>query len=181
MKTPLTYGAIMAIAGAALTLALYFAGFHESAEKLGTSQWIGTLGGLTIGIACLSLAMREKRENFPATANWGYGSALGGGVLTGLIASAFSLVFAYVYFAIINPSMSEVILQSQIAAMEAKGVSASQIAQAEPMIRKWMSPGVMTFFQGFFGFIWSLLLSLIIAIFFRQRVSSATAGAPPTL
>jgi hypothetical protein len=43
MKTPLIYGFSMALATSLVTLLLYFAGFHDSAEKLGSAQWIGTI------------------------------------------------------------------------------------------------------------------------------------------
>lgn len=182
MKTSLTYGAVMAIAGAVLTLLLFFAGFHDSGEKMKLAQWIGGLGGVAIGVTCLTLAIREKRALFPVDADWGYGAALGGGVLTGLWASLFGLVTAYVYFAILNPGFSDVIYQTQVTAMEARGMTAAQIERAEPMMRKWMSPIVMTIMQGFMGFIWSVLLSLLVAIFLRKRPATGAADeVPPAL
>ena len=179
MKTALTYGFGMALAGALLTLLLYFTGFHDSPEKLSSGQWLGTLGAIAIGITGTTLAMREKRANFPIEDDWGYGNALGAGVLTGLFAGLFSAVFTYVYFAIINPGMSELILQSQIAAMEAKGMPAANIERAEPMMRKWMSPPVITVMQLFFGFLWNVIISLVIAIFLRRRPTAAEL--PPSL
>lgn len=182
MKTSLTYGAAMAIAGAVLTLVLYLAGLHDAVEQLKTAQWAGTAGGVAIGVTCLALAMRDKRAQRPADADWGYGSALGGGVLTALWGSLFGMVTAYVYFGLVNPGFSDVILQSQVAAMEAKGVSAAQIERIEPMIRKWLSPVALTLTQGAMGFVWSFLLALIVAIFFRKRAAAPTfTAAPPEL
>ncbi len=172
----------MAIGGAVLTLLLYLAGFHDSVEKLSAAQWTGALGGLAIGLACLALAMREKRAQHPPEADWGYSSALGGGVLTALWGSVFGLGFAYAYFGLINPGFSDLIYQSQVAALEAKGLSAAQIEKIEPMMRKWMSPVAMTLMQGFMGFVWSLLLSLILAAFFRKRPElSESLARPPEL
>ena len=181
MKTSLTYGAAMAIAGAVLTLLLYLAGFHDSAEKMQSAQWIGIIGGVGIGIACLALAMREKRARFPADKEWGYGSALGGGVLTGLFASLFGIVTAYLYFGVINPGFTDVVFVAQVAALEAKGMSAAQIEKIEPMLRAWMSPAAMTAMQFFMGLVWSTVLSLIIAIFLRKRPAPAVAEPPPAL
>lgn len=174
----------MAIAGALLTFIMFFAGFHESAEKMqsGFAQTIGVVGPLAIAITCLALAMREKRANTPADTNWSYGSALGVGVLTGLCGAVVGAVFAYIYFAIINPNISEVIYQMQVGKMTAKGMSGDQIEKAEPMMRKMMSPAIMTVFQSVMGFVWSVILSLIIAIFFKNRNSAGlTADSPPPI
>ena len=176
MKTALTYGFAMALGGAVLALLLYFTGYHDNPEALRSGQWIATVLSIAIGVAGLALAMREKRARFPDDEEWGYGNALGVGILTGLVSSAAGMVFGYLYFAVINPGMSEVILQSQIAAMEAKGISAAQIERAEPMLRKWMSPVMLTLMQLFFGFLWNVVLALLLAFFFRRR---APAAVPP--
>jgi hypothetical protein len=180
MKLALMYGAAMAIAGAIFVLLLFFAGFHDSAAKLQSAQWIGIGGGLAIGVACLALAMREKRAQFPAEEDWGYGSALGAGVLTALFGSLFGLVTSYTYFGIINPGFGDLALQAQLAAMEAKGLPPDQVEKLEPMFRPWMTPVAMTLTQGLFGIIFSILLSLVVAIFFRQRTPAASElGTPP--
>ncbi len=62
---PLTYGLLMALSGAVLTLAMFFAGLHESVARMAAAQWIGTMGGIAIGTTCLSLAIREKRATAP--------------------------------------------------------------------------------------------------------------------
>ena len=169
----------MAVAGVLVTFVFYFAGFHDNAEKMASVQALGSITPLAIGITCLILAMREKRAHAPADSDWGYGSALGTGVLTGLFASLFGMVTAYAYFAFVNPHMTDVIFQMQAAKMEAAGMSAARIESAEPMMRKMMSPVVLTLMQGFMGFLFSLLLSLIIAIFFRARPANASPLAEP--
>ena len=179
MKIALKYGAFSALASAAFTLAMYFAGFHESAEKMKSSQLIGFLGGFGIAITLLALAMKEARANAPLDRDWGYGNAFGTGVLTAVFSSLFGAVFGYCYLAFINPAFSDVVMQGQIAAMEAKGMSAAQLEKAEPMMRKWMSPPVMTVIQVISGFIMSTCLSAIIAIFFRKRVEPAGLVPPP--
>jgi hypothetical protein len=167
----------MAIAGAVLTLLLYVAGFHEAPAKLTAARWIGGLGGVAIGAACLALAMREKRSLLPADADWGYGSAFGTGALTSLFGSLIGLVTTYAYFGLLNPGFGDVLFQAQVAEMEARGMPAAQIEKIEPMIKMWMSPAALTLTQGVMGFVFSLILALIVAIFFRQR--PATPPAPP--
>lgn len=181
MKPSLTYGLVMAIAGALVTFAMYFAGFHDSPEKMqsGLGKWVGILASVAIAVATLSLAMSDRRAQRAPDAHWGYGPALGTGVLTSLFAALFGAVFAYIYFAMINPNMSDVVYQTQVAAMEAKGMTADRIEKAESFMRKMVSPPIMTVFQTMFGFVANVILSAIVAIFFRRRASEATL--PPTL
>ncbi len=179
MKTPLTYGFFSALGGAIITLLLYFTGLHDSVEKLSTAQWVGGILGLAVLVTCLALAMRDKRAAAPADAEWGYGSAFGTGVLTALFATIFGAIVTYVYFAFINPHMTEVIFAAQQAKMEARGLSATQIANAEPMMRKMISPGISTCFQAIFGFIFSVIICLIVAIFFKNPKAGALGSEEP--
>lgn len=173
MKTPLLYGALMAIIGALITFGLFFAGFHDTASKFQVGQWIGSGFGLLTGIVCLALAMRERRAEYPVNRTWGYGPAVGTGVMTGLWAVLFGAVLAYVYFAIVNPNFGEFTYQMQVAKLQAKGMTPSQIEAASGVMRKFLSPVVMTIFQAIGGFVWSVILALIVAIFFRKPVAVA--------
>jgi hypothetical protein len=182
MKTPLTYGFISALAGALLTLLLYFAGFHDSPDKLASAQIIAGCVGLVIVVTCLSLAMRDKRATAPADAEWGYGSALGVGTLTALVNSVLGAIFYFIYASFINPSFADTLLQSELAKAEAKGASATQLANMEPMMRKFMSPGVSACMQLIFGFIFCFVIALIVAIFFRKpRPAMAGGEVPPPM
>lgn len=170
----------MTLSGAALMLLLYFLGFQSSVEKFQTGQWIGGISGVVISAVFLALAMREKRADFPAVEDWGYGNALGAGVLTGLAASVFGIATGYFYFFVLNPEFSEISYQAQIRAMEASGKPADYVARAEPAIRMMSKPAVLFVFQTIGGFFFSLIISLIVAIFFRKRELPAVA-APPVM
>lgn len=174
----------MAIAGALLTFILFFAGFHGSVEAMqsGVAQTVSIVVPVLITVICLALAMRDKRESTPSDSGWGYGSALGTGVVTVLFSALFGAVFAYIYFAVLNPDMSDVIYETQVAKMEEKGMPADQIDQAEPIMRKMLSPVMMTVFQSVMGFISGVVLSLIVAIFYKRRsTESGMPGSPPVL
>lgn len=181
MKPSVTYGFLIALAGLVLSLLMFFTGFHTDVEKFqsGLAKAIGMVLPLVIGIAGLALAMRETRSQ-RTPENWSYGSAFGTGVMTALFAALFSAVTTYTYVAIINPNFSDLVYQAQVAAMEAKNVPAEQIERAEPMMRKWMSPVMMTAFGTVMGLIWSVILSLIVAIFFRKP-AAAPLAEPPTI
>jgi hypothetical protein len=182
MKTPLFYGCLSAFGGAVLTLLVYFAGFHDTVEKLPTAQLIVGVAGIAIFITCLALTMRDKRAQAAPGSEWGYGSALGAGVLMSVFSVLLGCIFNYLYFTVINPHMSDLIFAAQQAKMEEKGMSADQIAKAEPIMRKMMSPAVTTLIQLIGGFIISVLISLIVAIFFREpRASVEIVDVPPSL
>ncbi len=181
MKTPLTYGFLMALAGALLTLTLFFAGFHDSPGKMQSAQWIGGVAGVAITVAGLSFAMRARRAERAEEGGWSYGSAFGTGVLTGIFATLFGVIFAYFYFGYINPTMSDVILQLQLEKLEAARTPAAQMDRIEPMLRKWVSPGMLTVSQAISGLIISVVLSLIVAIFHRKSATVLPVDAPPTL
>ena len=87
MKTYLTYGFAMAFGGALVVLALYFLGMHDSADKFDTAQWIQTCLGLAIGIAGIVLGTQARRTGVPAGEPFGYGSALGAGVMITRVAA----------------------------------------------------------------------------------------------
>ncbi len=172
----------MALIGALSTFGLYFAGFHDAPEKLQVAQWIGSGVGIVAAVVCTALAMRERRAEYPMENEWGYGSALGVGILTGVVAAVFGAILAYIYFGIVNPQFSDVVYQAQVAKMEQKGMSSAQIDAASGMMRKMMGPVAMTVFQLIGSIVWSVILSLIVAIFFRRRTTITPAEVePPTI
>jgi len=173
MKTSLTYGFIMALATSLVSLAFFFAGYHDAADKMETAQRIAMVLSTAIAIITIFLGMREKRALTPADQNWGYGSALATGLMVSFWGTLFSSLYSYGYFTVINPAINEVIFQGQIAKMEEAGMSATQIAQAEPMMRKWMSPGVMTTMSFFIIMLFNAVISFIAAIFVKNRPAAA--------
>ena len=161
MKTTLLYGFLMALGGLLLNLLFFFLGFHASAEKMQSTQWLGALLGLGIAIACVVLGTRERRELWPAGKDWGYGSALGSGTLIALWSALFAIVATYLYFAFINPHMSEIITQMQLAKLQAKGVSGDQLDRAEAMMHKTTTPGVIAVF----GFVQAFIVGFSVSLF----------------
>lgn len=176
MKTSLTYGFIMALGTALVSLGFFFAGYHDDAAKMETAQRISMVLNIAIAIVTIVLGMREKRALTPADQNWGYGSALGTGLMVSLWGTLFSCIYSYAYFTLINPAINEVIFQAQVLKMEESGMSAAQIAQAEPMMRKWMSPAVMTIMSFFIILIFNAVISFIAAIFVKNRPAAPAAA-----
>lgn len=168
MKTYLTYGSAMAGGGFLLVLVLFALGFHSEASKLGTAQTIQTCVGILIGITCIVLGTKAKRATVPAEEDFGYGSALGAGVMITLFAALIGIVTNMLYSQLINPGMTDLIVQAQIAKWEAMNMPAARMEQAEGMMRKMMSPPIQACFGFVFGMIFGTIISLITAAFLKR-------------
>lgn len=177
MKTYLTYGAAMAIGGALLLLGLFFFGFHTEASKLGSAQWIGTCGGLVIGFVCIHLGLRARLAEVPLTEDFGYGRALGNGVMIVLFGSLFGVLTNLVYFQYINPGLTDLIIRAQSAKMEAQGLSGTQIEQMEKVMHFMMSPAIQVASAFLGGMIMGTLTALIAAAFSRRPAIEPPLGS----
>jgi hypothetical protein len=177
MKTFLTYGFYTSLASALLIFALYFLGLHDSAEKLGTAQTIQTVGGLIIGVGCLVLGTKARRAEIPAAENFGYGSALGAGVMITLFAMIFGTGFNLLYTTVINPGYTEVILEAQVAKFEATGMSADAAERATAMVRKMMHPAVQSAIGFVMGLFFGTLVSLVTAAFLKRPATEEVVSS----
>jgi Protein of unknown function (DUF4199) len=176
MKTCSLYGFISALAGAFVTLILYFLGFHSDASKLQVAGWIGGLVGIAVTVTCLYLGVRARRDETPKEADFGYGKAAGAGTLISLVASFLSAVFAYTYYAFINPAFTDLMVQAQMAKMEARGMSGDQLEKAEAMTKWMMSAGPASVMAFFYIFILGVILALIVAAFVKRPVPNTPAA-----
>ena len=181
MKTYLTYGFAMAFGGALVVFAMFFLGMHDSAEKLDTAQWIQTCLGLAIGIACIVLGTKARRAEVPAGEPFGYGSALGAGVMITLFAALIGLFTNYLYGAVINPHFTDVMMQSQADKLTAKGVPSDKIEQIQKMTAVMMKPPVMAVVGFMSGMLFGTIISLITAAFLKRPAVENLTDSPPPL
>ena len=168
MKTYLTYGFGMSMATLLLALILFFLGYHSEVEKVGAAQTIATVGGLVIGIVGVVLGTRARRAEIPASEPFGYGRALGAGVMIGLFSAIFGIVAILVYTQAINPDFNEIMVQAQVAKFEASGMSSDQIAGAEAMMRKMMHPALQAVMGIVLGTLYGTIIALIAAAFLKR-------------
>jgi vacuolar-type H+-ATPase subunit I/STV1 len=168
MKTTFKFGIGIAVASFVMGLILFFLGLHNDPEKLATGQIVGSVGGLLISIVGLTMALKARREEFAPEEGFGSGRAFGTGVLTSVWSSILGAILTIVYASVINPDMQEILVETEIAKMEDNGVPAGTIEQAEGMINIMTSPAVMGAMNLIFGFIFGVILSLIIAAFVKR-------------
>jgi predicted DNA repair protein MutK len=175
MKTYLTYGFAISMAGLLMNLGLFFTGFHTDAEKLGTGNLIAVLGGVAITVVGIVLGTKARREEFPLDEPFTYGRALVAGVMITLFATLVGIVTNYLYMHVINPSMTELMTQAQVNKFEASGMDS---AKAEALSAKMMHPVAQAIFGLIIGMIFGTVISLITsAVLKRESVVQPTAVA----
>jgi hypothetical protein len=171
MKTYLKWGGAMAGASFLVVIVVYLLGLHSDPTKLGTGQAIQMVLGLAVGIACIVLGTKELRATVPPAEEFSYGRALGAGVMITLFAAAFGIISNLLYMQFINPGMTEVAVQAQIAKWESMGMSGAQIERAEGMMRTMMSPALSMVFGFLGGMLFGTIISLISAAFLKRPAS----------
>ena len=181
MKTYLIHGLAWAIAGCVLNVVLYLLGFHSDPARLVPAQIIGGLTGLVIAITCIALGTKARRSEIPPTEEFGYGRALGAGVMVALFGALFGSMTHYAYAKFINPEFVDVIVQAQVQKLEERNLSAAQIEGAEKMIRSMSGPGVQALFGFIGGVLFGTIISLVTAAILKRPAAPETFATPPTV
>jgi hypothetical protein len=163
----------MALGGLVINLILYFLNYHTDVEKFSTGQWISGILGLLLAVTCIALGTKARRDEIPSTENFGYGRALGTGVMIGVFACLAGFVTNFLYTRVINPGFREVIILAQSAKMEAKGMSQAQIERMADFMRSPMGTIINTVIIVVFGMIIFTVISLITAAIFKRPAIDA--------
>jgi hypothetical protein len=159
MKTYVTYGFFLALAGLLCNLVLYFLGYHSDAAKMESSKWAASIVSLVIAVAIIILGTKARRESIPPSEGFSYGRALGAGVMIVLFGSLFGIVTNILYFKFINPGMMDVIMQANLDKMEAQGMSGAKLEQAEKGMRMMMPIMIPAF-----GFLASMFFGTVVSL-----------------
>ncbi|WP_337040949.1 DUF4199 domain-containing protein [Emticicia sp. 17c] len=109
------------------------------------------------------LAVREYKLLNEGYLNFGDG--LGTGALMAAVAGLIAAVFGYIYVTLIDTTISGQMLEMQRERLEAQGLSPERVEEFLQSYSSFMTPGMMLmitwFIYIFFGFIWSLIVSVI--------------------
>jgi hypothetical protein len=174
MKLPLIYGLGLSIAGAVLTLILFFLGYHSDLDKFETGQTTTSILGVVITVIVLILGLRAIREATP-DGSLSYGRAVGNGALITLFSGIFSAIFVLIYGLGINPEFHELVRQLQELKMEEQGMDSQQIEAASGMMSFFTGPVFMAMMTLLFSPMMGTVISLILGIFLKR----APVTTPP--
>jgi hypothetical protein len=126
-------------------------------------KWIGYL----ITGVLIFLAHKYYKEN--GTGFMSYGQGIGIGLWYGIISSAISSVFTYIYVKFIDAGFIEAIRQKSIEDMEAKGMQSEQIDQAMKFVDMFTTAEAMFLMGIIFGIIGAVIIALIVSIFTQKK------------
>jgi len=132
---------------------------------------------MAVAVACVVLGVKARKSEAPPDQPFGYGKAFGAGMMISTISSVLGALFAFLYWAVINPGISDIVVQSQMAKFEANGLTGDKLDKAETMVRKMASPLPQAITALIFGLLFGLVISLIIAAVLKKPESES----PPTL
>jgi hypothetical protein len=174
MSTKVFYALVWTICGAVFQLILFFSGFQT--EKLETGKYLQWLG-LVIAAVVLWLGIKAVRDEKPDRP-LGYGQRLGAGVMISLYAGLMSGVYAWFHYRFINVSFADYTINSIRAGWAAKGLSASQMDQAEKFTRNLLTPEAQAVLSPVMAVIIGTVLSLIIAALLAPKAAASDAAPP---
>jgi Protein of unknown function (DUF4199) len=175
MKTYLTYGFLLTLAAFLLRLVVFICGLQSDPANLALGSWIIGLGGLAIGITFLVLGIKARRAAAPAGSGFSYGQAFGAGCGVQAFASIFAVPTTYLYAAVINPHLTEAILEGKFAKLQERGIDGDQLEKVERFSRMFASPTAQSI-EAFIGtFLGGIIIVLIAAAFLQRREPPVTA------
>ena len=172
MNTKLFYALIWAFCGIVFQLVLFFSGFQT--EKLATGQYLQWLG-LPIGAVILYLALKAVRDERPDR-TLSYGQRVGAGTLISLYTGLISALYTWFHFKFVNVNFAEYTIAMSRSKWAARGLSPSQMDQAETFTRSLLRPEIQAVLTPVMSVIFGVVLSLIVAAFVESKPAGTDAA-----
>lgn len=159
MNTIVKAGVVLGVLVEIWTYIMGFTGWYKD-PSLNSLFWVV----IAIEIAVLMWALKRT-----AAEGRGYGGQVGAGTLVALIGGVFVIVGSIVFTTVVFPHYFQDIAALQEQRLHAAGRSDAEIQQIMAMTAKVSNPGMQAFF-GFCGtLITGIIVSAILAVFFRAR------------
>ncbi len=156
-KANLTNGLILALAGIAFSLLLYF--FDLTLNK--TVAYIN----VPIQLLILYFLLKSFRDNY-MHGQITFGQSVGAGAVIFVYYSIIMAVFTYLLYAVIDPGLIKKSMAMSEELMEKRGMPQSAIDAGMAFTAKVMKPAIMAVFSifgtMFFGVIYTLLVSIFV-------------------
>lgn len=153
------YGLILGIVSILIFLVLVLSG----ADMTGNLRWI------SFPFYILLIVLAHKYYKDKGNGFMSYGEGMGITFWMGLISSAISSVFTFLYLKFIDASMIDMIREKQLEEFEKQGMSDAQIEQAMKFAEMFTSPTAMLIIGIIGGIIMLLICGLIVTIFTQKK------------
>ncbi len=158
-KVSITYGLILTVISIAFTMVIDIVGL--------TGNQAVQYFGLVIFIVLTVLAHREFKKK--GDGYMSYGQGLGIGTLIALVSSVLGSIFFYFYMTSINKSYISTLLKLQREKLEESGKYGSELEQMMEATEKFMQPVTMVIMALVVGFLFSFIVSLILAAITQKK------------
>lgn len=159
-KANLTNGLILALAGIAVSLILYFL-------DLTLNKTAGYIN-IPIQLILLYFLLKSYRDNF-MHGQITYGQAVGAGVVIFLYASILLAIYTYILWAVIDPELVKKSLAISEDAMVKRGLPQATIDASMAFTAKIMKPGFMVIVSIFGTMFAGVIYSLLASVFVRKE------------
>lgn len=162
----LRYGGLAALVLIVLNLLFTLTGFVDLSKQGGASNWIANIITWGVIAAFISMAMIKHRDQ-DLGGYISYGRAFMVGFMTTLVVALITVIWSYIYFALIDPEMLGTVLDaSREQMMEQQNMDEAQVDQAMGYMSWMFTPGMFAVWAGigtaFFGLIISLIAAAVI-------------------
>jgi hypothetical protein len=159
-KANLTNGLILALAGIAFSLILFF--FDLSLNK--------TVGYINIPIqlAILYFLLKSYRDNF-MHGQITYGQSVGAGVIIFVYVSIIMAIYTYLLYTVIDPGLISKQLAMSEELMVKRGAPQAAIDASMSVTAKIMKPAIIAPLSIFGNMLGGVIFSLIVSIFIRKE------------
>ena len=161
------YGAIAAIIIIAIGLVFHLAGLTSYTQQNNPGNWISSI--LTWGVMIAAMVMGMKKYREEAGGYMTFGKAFGVGFWASLVLAVITAVWTYVFFALVEPGLTDTILEATRENMLAQGQSEDQVDQAMQYTEPFMNPGMFSLFGGLGTLITGLIIALIAAAVTQRK------------
>ena len=159
-KANLTNGLILALAGIAISLVLYFL-------DLTLNKTVGYIN-VPIQLILLYFLLKSYRDNY-MHGQITYGQSVGAGAVIFVYYAIIMAVFTYILYAVIDPGLVKKTMAISEEAMEKKGMPQAAIDAGMAFTTKIMKPAIMSIFTIFGSMFFGVIYTLLVSIFIKKE------------
>jgi hypothetical protein len=167
-KANLTNGLILALAGIAFSLVLFFL-------DLSLNKTVGYIN-IPIQLVLLYFLLKSYRDNF-MHGQISYGQSVGAGVVIFVYYAIIMAIFTYILWTVIDPGLAKKSMALSEEAMVKKGLPQATIDTGMAFTAKIMKPGIMAIFTIFGSMFFGVIYTLLVSIFIKKE-SNPLIDAP---